>query len=63
MPQVLTPDASALQVMVYNLRGIYSTNWGAIFAGVIISSLPVLVAYWLLTKQFIRGLSAGALKG
>jgi hypothetical protein len=23
----------------------------------------VLVAYWLLTKQFIRGLSAGALQG
>jgi ABC-type glycerol-3-phosphate transport system permease component len=26
-------------------------------------ALPVLVAYWLPTKQFIRGLSAGALKG
>jgi ABC-type glycerol-3-phosphate transport system permease component len=41
----------------------YSTNWGNIFAGVTLSAIPVLVAYWLLTKQFIRGLSAGALKG
>ena len=63
LPLVLTPDVPTLQVGVNNLRGFYSTNWGAIFAGVIMSSLPVLVAYWLLTKQFIRGLSAGALKG
>jgi hypothetical protein len=28
-----------------------------------LSALPVLVASWLPTKQFIRGLSAGALKG
>jgi raffinose/stachyose/melibiose transport system permease protein len=51
------------QVGVNNLRGFYSTDWGNIFAGVTLSALPVLVAYWLLTKQFIRGLSAGALKG
>jgi raffinose/stachyose/melibiose transport system permease protein len=63
IPLVLTPGVPTLQVGVNNLRGFYSTNWGAIFAGVILAALPVLVAYWLLTKQFIRGLSAGALKG
>jgi len=30
---------------------------------VTLSAIPVPVAYWLLTKQFIRGLLAGALKG
>jgi raffinose/stachyose/melibiose transport system permease protein len=63
LPLILAPDVPTLQVGVNNLRGFYSTDWGNIFAGVIMSSLPVLVAYWLLTKQFIRGLSAGALKG
>lgn len=63
LPLVLTPDVPTLQVGVNNLRGFYSTDWGNIFAGVTIAALPVLVAYWLLTKQFIRGLSAGAVKG
>jgi raffinose/stachyose/melibiose transport system permease protein len=63
LPLVLTPDVPTLQVGVNNLRGFYSTDWGNIFAGVTLAALPVIVAYWLLTKQFIRGLSAGALKG
>ncbi len=60
---ILAPDVPTLQVGVNNLRGYYSTEWGLIFAGVTLAALPVLVAYWLLTKQFIRGLAAGALKG
>jgi raffinose/stachyose/melibiose transport system permease protein len=60
---ILAPDVPTLQVGVNNLRGYYSTDWGNIFAGVTLSALPVLIAYWMLTKQFIRGLSAGALKG
>lgn len=63
LPLILAPDVPTLQVGVNNLRGYYSTDWGSIFAGVTLAALPVLVAYWLLTKQFIRGLSAGALKG
>jgi raffinose/stachyose/melibiose transport system permease protein len=63
LPLVLTPDVPTLQVGVNNLRGFYSTDWGNIFAGVTLAAMPVLVAYWLLTKQFIRGLSAGAIKG
>ena len=52
-----------LQVGINNLRGYYSTEWGYIFAGVMVAALPVILAYVLLTKQFIRGLTAGALKG
>jgi raffinose/stachyose/melibiose transport system permease protein len=63
IPLILAPDVPTLQVGVNGLRGFYSTDWGAIFAGVTMASMPVIVAYWLLTKQFIRGLSAGAIKG
>ena len=52
-----------LQAGVNNLRGNYSTNWGNIFAGVMLAMLPVIVGYLLLTRHFIRGLSAGAVKG
>lgn len=62
-PLVVSPRIPTLQVGVYNLLGVYSTEWGHIFAGVVISAIPLIVAYLLLTKQFIAGLSAGAVKG
>jgi raffinose/stachyose/melibiose transport system permease protein len=62
-PLVAAPDVPLLQVGVTNLRGYYSTQWGFIFAGVVLSALPLVIAYVLLTKQFIRGLSAAAIKG
>jgi raffinose/stachyose/melibiose transport system permease protein len=62
-PLIVSPKIPTLQVGVYNLLGVYSTEWGHIFAGVVLSALPLVVAYLLLTKQFIAGLSAGAVKG
>lgn len=62
-PMIVSPKIPMLQVGVYNLLGVYSTEWGHIFAGVIISAIPLIVAYMLLTKQFIAGLAAGAVKG
>ncbi|MGY4707686.1 carbohydrate ABC transporter permease [Candidatus Bipolaricaulota sp. J31] len=44
-------------------RGQYVTQWGLLTAGMTIGALPVLVAFLALQKWFIRGLTAGALKG
>jgi ABC-type glycerol-3-phosphate transport system permease component len=38
-------------------------QYGLVFAILAIASLPVIVFYLILSKQFVRGLSAGALKG
>jgi raffinose/stachyose/melibiose transport system permease protein len=62
-PLIVSPKIPMLQVAVYNLLGVYSTQWGQVFAGVVTGAIPLLVAYLLLTKQFIAGLSAGAVKG
>jgi raffinose/stachyose/melibiose transport system permease protein len=62
-PLIVSPKLPMLQVAVYGLVGQYSTNWGQIFAGVVLSALPLVVAYLLLTRQFVAGLSAGAIKG
>ena len=62
-PLVAAPSIPTLQVGVNNLRGYYSTQWGFIFAGVTLSAVPLLIAYVLLTKQFIRGITAGAVRG
>jgi raffinose/stachyose/melibiose transport system permease protein len=52
-----------LAVGIMSFYGVYSTEWGLVFASVAISTLPLIVAYVLLTRQFVAGLSAGALKG
>lgn len=62
-PLIVSPKIPVLQVGVYNLLGVYSTDWGHIFAGVVIAAIPMIAAYLLLTKQFIAGLAAGAVKG
>ncbi|HLZ07177.1 MAG TPA: carbohydrate ABC transporter permease, partial [Chloroflexota bacterium] len=62
-PMIVSPKIPVLQVGVFNLLGVYSPEWGHIFAGVVLAALPLLIAYLLLTKQFIAGLSAGAVKG
>ena len=65
LPLVLAykPDIQTLPIGIITLFGAYSSPWGTIFAAVIIASVPVIVAYFFLTKQFISGLSAGAVKG
>jgi raffinose/stachyose/melibiose transport system permease protein len=62
-PLVVSPKLPTLQVGVYNLIGAYATEWGQIFAGVVMAAVPLVIAYLLLTKQFIAGLSSGAIKG
>jgi len=65
LPLVLayTANIQTLPLGIILLFGAYSTEWGVVFAAVIIASLPVIVAYFFLTRQFISGLSAGAVKG
>lgn len=40
-----------------------SKNWGAIFASVSMSVLPMLFVYLILNKKVIEGMTAGAVKG
>ena len=56
-------DAYTVPVAVMAFRGSYLTKWGLIFASVIISSVPVIIAYLALSRQFIAGLTAGSVKG
>lgn len=39
-----------------------NTNWPVLLAGLVISIVPVLMAFLLVQRQFIAGLTAGALK-
>ncbi len=54
--------AVTLPVVVYSFVGENVTNWTHIFAIVMISMLPVLIAYMFAQKKFIQGF-AGGVKG
>lgn len=41
----------------------YSTDWGALFAGLVIIVLPTLFVYMIFQRQITEGLTAGAVKG
>ena len=43
--------------------GQYSSQWGVLFAGLTMAALPLIVLYLILSEQFIKGLTAGAVKG
>jgi raffinose/stachyose/melibiose transport system permease protein len=43
--------------------GQHMTNWSLVFGGMLLASLPLLIVYLLLSRQFISGLTAGAVKG
>jgi raffinose/stachyose/melibiose transport system permease protein len=59
----LKADTQTLPVGIMSFVGAYSTEWGLIFASVVIATAPVVVAYVAMSRQFIAGLTAGATKG
>lgn len=63
-PLVLIQD-NALKTLPQGLTifmGQYSTDWAVLFAGLSIAALPVIAVYIVLSRQFIAGLTAGAIK-
>jgi raffinose/stachyose/melibiose transport system permease protein len=42
--------------------GEYTTNWGVLFAGLTLSAAPITIIYIILSKQFINGMTSGAVK-
>jgi raffinose/stachyose/melibiose transport system permease protein len=57
------PQIRTLPVGIMAFYGSYSTQWGPIFAAVTLASIPVVIGFLLLSRQFIAGLTAGAVKG
>jgi raffinose/stachyose/melibiose transport system permease protein len=51
-----------IPVVVYQFVGQYVSNWGYIFAAVVLATLPMLLLFLLLQRFVIKGFSTG-LKG
>lgn len=46
-----------------NFRDALSTDWGVLLAGLVISSLPLIILFIFMQKYFIQGMSDGSVKG
>ncbi|AOH44406.1 ABC transporter permease [Anaerolineaceae bacterium oral taxon 439] len=55
--------SKTLLLGVTRLFGQYQTDWSRVLAVLTLSALPVIILYLLMSSQFIKGLTAGAIKG
>lgn len=55
--------SKTLLLGVTRLFGQYQTDWSKVMAVLTLSAIPVLLLYIAMSKQFIKGLTAGAVKG
>ena len=52
-------DKWTLPVGMTRFFGEFQTDWSTLFAGIIITTLPLIVVFLLATRQIIAGLTAG----
>ncbi len=56
------PVKYTLQVTLSQLNGIYDTDYGMIMAGTLLATLPLIIMFLFVSRQFISGIAAGAVK-
>ncbi|MCK0473423.1 carbohydrate ABC transporter permease [Halalkalibacter sp. APA_J-10(15)] len=52
-----------LTVGIQNFIGQYTTDWGAIGATLMISIIPILLAFFFLSNRIVEGITSGSVKG
>src|SRR4051812_21866727 len=57
-----TREKYTVPVGLTSFFGEYSTDWSALFAGLVIATIPLIVLFLVATKQIVAGLTAGMSK-
>lgn len=39
------------------------TEWGVVLAGMVVACLPIMILFIAMQKNFVRGMTAGSVKG
>ena len=62
-PKVLmtTPDSQTMPMLISNLASGYTTDYGMLMVGVLFCSIPTMIVFFILQKQFAEGIT-GAVK-
>ncbi|MEL3906703.1 MAG: carbohydrate ABC transporter permease [Treponema sp.] len=55
-------NLKTLPVGLSTFFGQHSTNWNLLFTGLTVAILPMLILYLFMSKYFIKGMTAGAIK-
>jgi ABC-type glycerol-3-phosphate transport system permease component len=63
LTSISDPDKRTLPLAIALFQGQHATSWGLVFAASVIAVLPVIVIYVVFQRQFVSGLTAGAVKG
>lgn len=65
MPYLLLTDETkrTLTTGVMSFKQQYSSNWGYLMAGILMMVTPIIMAYLILQKYMMKGLTSGAVKG
>jgi ABC-type glycerol-3-phosphate transport system permease component len=57
------PKMNTIPLALMTFKDIWAADWGPMLAALSMASLPPVIFYFFFQKQFIRGMTAGALKG
>ena len=60
---LVTDDPRTLPVGMLFYQGKFTIDYGLMCAGVLILSLPVTILFLVFQRDFVKGLTSGALKG
>ena len=60
---ITTPALRTIPLGLLSLKSEFVVNYGAMSAGIILASIPVLCVFLLLQEQVVAGMTAGAVKG
>ncbi len=58
-----TEEKKTLPLGLYNFLGAYTADYAGLMAALMIASIPLLILYFVLQEQIIKGMTAGAVKG
>jgi len=59
---ITDPSKATLPKALLDFKGEYTTNYPVLFAGVLVASAPMVIAYVFLQRYFVAGITAGATK-
>jgi len=64
-PQIILHNSQrfTLPIALNQLVGLYQQQYGTLLAGTLLSILPAIILFFFLQKEFVAGLTAGAVKG
>jgi len=60
---ITDPSTRTLPLAIATFQGQNATQWGLVFAASLIAVVPVIIVFLVFQRQFVQGLTAGAVKG